>query len=44
MQSWEDNIKLDIKEIAQGVWIAVIWPRIGTGGDLVNTEVNFMVP
>jgi hypothetical protein len=28
---WEDNIKVDHREIGFGVWIGFIWLRIGTG-------------
>jgi len=27
---WEDNIKMDLQEVA--AWTGLIWPRIGTGG------------
>jgi hypothetical protein len=26
---WEDNIKMDLGEVA---WTGLIWPRMGTGG------------
>ena len=30
---WEDNIKMDLKEVGCGkIWTALIWLRIGTGG------------
>jgi hypothetical protein len=29
---WEDNIKMDLREIFFGMWIGFIWLRIGTGG------------
>jgi hypothetical protein len=29
---WEDNIKMDLKEVGCGVWTESIWLRIGTGG------------
>jgi hypothetical protein len=29
---WEDNIKMDQKEIGFEKWIVFIWLRIGTGG------------
>jgi hypothetical protein len=32
---WEDNIKMDIREIGLGIWIGFIWLRIGTGGGLL---------
>jgi hypothetical protein len=32
---WEDNIKMDLKEMGWGAWTGLIWLRIGTGGGLV---------
>jgi hypothetical protein len=32
---WEDNIKMDLREIGLGIWIGLIWLRIGTGGWLL---------
>jgi len=29
---WEDNIKMNLQEVACGVWIGSSWLRIGTGG------------
>jgi hypothetical protein len=29
---WEDNIRMDLREIGWVVWIGLIWPRIGTSG------------
>jgi hypothetical protein len=29
---WEDNIKMDLREIGWMVWTGLIWPRIGTSG------------
>ena len=29
---WEDNIKMDLKEVGRGVWTGWSWLRIGTGG------------
>jgi len=29
---WEDNIKMDIKEMGCGVWTGSNWLRIETGG------------
>jgi hypothetical protein len=29
---WEDNIKMDLREIGLEVWIGFIWLRTGTGG------------
>jgi hypothetical protein len=32
---WEDNIKMDLRERGLGMWIGLIWLRIGTGGGLL---------
>jgi hypothetical protein len=32
---WEDNKKMDLKEIGLGMWIGLIWVRIGVGGGLL---------
>jgi hypothetical protein len=32
---WEDNIKMDLREVGWGVWTGSIWLRIGTGGELL---------
>jgi hypothetical protein len=32
---WEDNIKMDLREMVLGMWIGFIWLRIGTGGGLL---------
>jgi hypothetical protein len=32
---WEDNIKMDLREVEWGVWTGSIWLRIGTGGELL---------
>jgi hypothetical protein len=32
---WVDNIKMDLSEIGWGVWIGLIWLRIGTSGGLL---------
>ena len=32
---WEDNIKMDLKEVGWGVWTGLIWLRIRTGGGLL---------
>jgi hypothetical protein len=30
---WEDNIKMDLREVEWGAaWIGLMWLRIGTGG------------
>ena len=29
---WKDNIKMDLQEVGCGVWIGLIWLRVGTGG------------
>jgi hypothetical protein len=28
---WEDNIKMDLREVEWGPWTGSIWLRIGTG-------------
>jgi hypothetical protein len=33
---WEDNIKMDLREVIwRGSWTGSIWLRIGTGGGLL---------
>jgi hypothetical protein len=32
---WEDNIKMDLREVGWGTWTGPIWLRIGTGGELL---------
>jgi hypothetical protein len=32
---WEDNIKMDLREIGFRMWIGLIWLRIGTGVGLL---------
>jgi hypothetical protein len=32
---WEDNIKMDQREVGWGAWTGSIWLRIGTGGELL---------
>jgi hypothetical protein len=32
---WEDNIKMDLREIGWGAQTGWIWLRIGTGGSLL---------
>jgi hypothetical protein len=32
---WEDNIKMDLREVGWGAWTGSIWLRIGTGGGLL---------
>jgi hypothetical protein len=31
---WENNIKMDLREVGWGAWTESIWLRIGTGGGL----------
>jgi hypothetical protein len=31
-QKWEDNIKMDLKEIVRVLWTGFLWVRIGTSG------------
>jgi hypothetical protein len=28
---WEDNIKMDLQDVAWGAWTGLMWLRIGTG-------------
>jgi hypothetical protein len=35
---WEDNIKINIREIGWGAWTGLIWLRIGTGSCEYGTE------
>jgi hypothetical protein len=35
---WEDNIKMDLREMGLGMWIGFIWLRIGIGGELLCTR------
>jgi hypothetical protein len=32
---WEDNIKMDLREVGMGAWTGSAWLRIGTGGGLL---------
>jgi hypothetical protein len=32
---WEDNIKMDLREMGLGMWIGLFWLRKGTGGGLL---------
>jgi hypothetical protein len=32
--SWEDNVKMDLREMEWGVWAGFIWLRIRTSGGL----------
>jgi hypothetical protein len=32
---WEDNIKMDLREVGWGAWTGSIWLKIGTGGELL---------
>jgi hypothetical protein len=34
-RTWEDGIKMDLREIGWGVWSGFTWLRIGTGGWLL---------
>jgi hypothetical protein len=37
---WKDNIKIDIRELVQRVWVGLNWLRIGTGGRSVDVVMN----
>jgi hypothetical protein len=32
---WENNIKINLREVGWGAWTGSIWLRIGTGGGLL---------
>jgi hypothetical protein len=32
---WEDNIKMELKDVGWGAWTGLIWLTIGTGGGLL---------
>jgi hypothetical protein len=32
---WEDNIKMDLREVGWGAWTGSVWLRIGAGGGLL---------
>jgi hypothetical protein len=32
---WEDNIRIDLREMGLGMWIGYIWLRIGIGGTVL---------
>jgi hypothetical protein len=32
---WENNIKMDLREMGWGAWTGLIWLRIRTGGKLL---------
>jgi hypothetical protein len=36
---WEDNIKMDVREVGCGAWTGSIWLRIGTGGELLRVRL-----
>jgi hypothetical protein len=32
---WEDNIRIDIKDVELGEWTKLLWLRLGTGDGLL---------
>jgi hypothetical protein len=32
---WENNIKMDLREVGWGLWTGLIWLRIGSSGVLL---------
>jgi len=36
---WEDNIRIDLREIGWEVWTGCIWLRIGTNGGFNKRQV-----
>jgi PAS domain-containing protein len=39
---WEDNIKVDLRDVGWGAWTGTVWLKIDTG--VVNAVMNFRVP
>jgi hypothetical protein len=35
IRMWEDNIKMNLREIGWLIWTGLIWLRIGTSGGLL---------
>jgi hypothetical protein len=35
---WEDNIKMDLQDVEQGVWTGKVWPSLGTSGGPLRTR------
>jgi hypothetical protein len=33
--TWEDGVRMDLREIGLGVWIGFDWLKTGTGGGLL---------
>jgi hypothetical protein len=45
MRIWEDNIKMDLREVGWGTWTGSVWLRVGTGGGaVVNAMMSLRVP
>ena len=45
MRIWEDNIKMDLREVGWGAWTGSVWLRVGTGGGaVVNAVMSLRVP
>jgi len=34
-RKWEDNIKMDLREVGKEAYTGFIWLRVGTGGGLL---------
>jgi hypothetical protein len=34
-RTWEDNIKMNLREVGWGAWTGSMWLEIGTGGGLL---------
>jgi len=32
---WQNNIRMDLREVGLGAWIGLIWLRIGPDGELL---------
>ena len=42
--TWEDNIKLDVKELDGRLGSGFIWLKVGKSDRLVNMVMNLQVP
>jgi len=42
-RKWENNIKMDLKEVGCGVWTGSIWIRIGKGLSILVSMIRALV-
>ena len=40
---WEDNIKMDLREVVWGALTGLMWSSIGAGGGIVSAVMNLRV-